>query len=102
MMKLLCMQRGVALPGSAQSAINSTGHAATDKTYALGIIASPFPQVHASDLGRTYPTSAPGTTQAAVTRMGAPTEQEALTALGASPVTNILPAAGWPASCPNL
>lgn len=37
----------------------------------------------------------------ACTMKTAPAEREALTALGTSPVTNILPATGWPASCPN-
>lgn len=38
----------------------------------------------------------------ACTMKTAAVEQEALTALGTSPVTNILPATGWPATCPNL
>lgn len=38
----------------------------------------------------------------ACTNKTAAVEQEALTAIGTSPVTTILPASGWPATCPNL
>lgn len=59
---------GAAFVAAHSAAINSSGDAATDKTYAMGILASPFPQVRASDVDLTYPASAPGTIQAVVSK----------------------------------
>lgn len=59
---------GAAFVAAHSAAINSSGDPATDKTYAMSILASPFPQVRASDVDLTYPASAPGTIQAVVSK----------------------------------
>lgn len=59
---------GAAFVAAHSAAINSSGDPATDKTYAMSVLASPFPQVRASDVDLSYPTSAPGTIQAVVSK----------------------------------
>lgn len=59
---------GAAFVAAHSAAINSSGNAASDKAYAVGVLSSPFPQVRASEVDLTYPASAPGTIQAVVSK----------------------------------